>query len=103
MLNSSGASSWLRLGTRLGAERGVVRGVDARKKATSQIMTLAHRCGVCNERLLTRIRATTGSGERALPKPFVLLPPQPILRDGGTERRAPPRTVTLSLGEDDQA
>jgi hypothetical protein len=29
-------------------------GVLMRAKATSQILTLAHRCGVCNERLLMR-------------------------------------------------
>ena len=31
-----------------------------RAKATSQILTLAHRCGVCNERLLVRSRARNG-------------------------------------------
>jgi hypothetical protein len=35
-------------------------GVLMRAKATSQIMTLAHRCGVCNERLFN---TRPGGGE----------------------------------------
>jgi hypothetical protein len=38
-------------------------GVLIRAKATSQILTLAHRCGVCNERLLIRRRVEIGIGQ----------------------------------------
>jgi hypothetical protein len=38
-------------------------GVLIRAKATSQILTLAHRCGVCNERLLIRRRVEGAIGQ----------------------------------------
>jgi hypothetical protein len=82
---------------------GARQGCCCAQKATSQIMTLAHRCGVCNERLLTQSGVTSESGEQVSPKPFVLLLPRPILRVGSRERRAPPRRAALFLGEDGQA
>jgi hypothetical protein len=53
-----------------------------RAKATSQILTLAHRCGVCNERLLVRSRVMNGGWMWASSKPFVLLRPEEVLLVG---------------------
>jgi hypothetical protein len=48
-------------------------GVLIRAKATSQILTLAHRCGVCNERLFISSRVMMGDRAETLAKLFILL------------------------------
>jgi hypothetical protein len=66
-------------------------GVLIRAKATSQILTLAHRCGVRNERLLIRRRVEMGEWAETLAKAFILLSADPLceltVRRGERHRR----------------